>query len=133
MTMISSSEEFVRLRRGDGPSQIATLDIYSTKSTVSLSALAPSVEDVIHEQFKRLDPHATFTTRDSKVGASWGAVQMTVRYHGLSTYGVGEITHRIYFFVHGGVFYEFDYMVVAPYTAKYLTVFTASAASIRSR
>ena len=85
----------------------------------------------MREQYLKADPHATFATRHTTVGSSLAALQLTVHYRGVWTAGVGDITHVIYIFVHGGVLYDFDYMAVAPHTAKYLPVFTGSAASIR--
>jgi len=116
---------------GSGPSRIATLSIYTTKSAASLSAVSPRVEAIVREQYLKADPHATFAARRTTVGSSLAALQLTVHYRGVWTAGVGDITHVIYIFVRGGVLYDFDYMAVAPHTAKYLPVFTGSAASIR--
>jgi hypothetical protein len=115
---------------GDGPSRIATLSIYTAKSA-PLSVVAPRIETIVRQQFVKADPHATFAARHTTVGSSLAALQMTVHYHGVWTGGVGDLTHVIYVFVHGGVLFDFDYMAVAPHTAKYLSVFTGSAASIR--
>ena len=114
---------------GSGPARLATLEVYSTKTRASLDALAPGMEAALRKDF----PHGAFTARPGRVGPAVPALVMTIRYRGVWTRGVGQITRVIFFFVHGGAAYEFDFMAVAPYTSKYLPAFAASAASIRFR
>jgi hypothetical protein len=116
---------------GTGPGSVATLRISTAKTAASLSALGPQLRSAVRQQSTKADPQASLTTRSKTIDSSVPALQITVRYHGLWRSGVDDLTHVIYFFVHGGALYEFDYMAVDPWTSKYLPSFVASAKSIR--
>jgi hypothetical protein len=116
---------------GFGPSRAATLQVFTVKTAASLSALRARLQSAVLQQYSKADPQAAFTTRSTRIASSVPALEIKVRYHGLWTAGVGDVTHVIDFFVHSGALYEFDYMAVAPFTSKYLPTFAASAKSIQ--
>jgi hypothetical protein len=115
---------------GIGPASVATLNVFTTKTTASLSALSPRLRSAVRQHYAQADAHASSTARSAEIDSSVPALQITVRYHGLWKAGVGDITHVLEFFVHGGLLYEFDYMAVAPWAARYLPVFAVSTKSI---
>jgi hypothetical protein len=115
---------------GFGPASVATLSVFTHATAQSLSELRPQLLATAREQTTLADAHASLVTHTTKVGASVPALQISVRYHGPWANGVGNITVLMYFFVQGGVLYEFDYTAVAPWTARYLPKIAASAKSI---
>jgi hypothetical protein len=108
---------------GVGPASTGTLIVYTMRGAAPLSSVASAAEATIRLRYTAADPHASITTERTTIGSSLPAVKITASYHGLWADGVGEITHVVYFFESAGVVYEFDFMAVAPFTAKYLPAF----------
>jgi len=111
----------------NGPASVASMQVYAGGTSVGLDSIRLRLPKLVAAEYAKLHPKVGIHA--ATVGGT-PAMRVTVRYHGAWNSGVGDITHVLDFVVHGGMLYEFDYMSVAPWTAKYLPLFAQTEQSV---
>jgi hypothetical protein len=120
-----------RARFSIGPlARRAKLDVFASAPTAPLAAIRPAL---VTELRRRLGPRAVVAAT-TRLASGTPALRLRFHYHGAwpcGSVGVGEIRHAVYFVVHAGTLYAFDFVGIEPWASRDETTFERTARSIR--
>jgi hypothetical protein len=112
------------------PGSVAHLYVNALPTTKDVSVLGPAYAAALEKPFGPGDPHWAFSSIHVRV-ASLAAFKISFRYRNLTIPTTPVEVATIYTFVHGGLFYVFDYVAGPTRLATMQPVFEQSIGSLR--